>query len=152
MKNLLILILVFCSCGNYEQEINEDQNSILELNRELFWKENIIPFIQKDEKRMLAITENPLGGDWGVLMEFKKHRDSWTKEEFIENYDRFFDAKVLKVLKEMNPSEIEIDYDKVIIPIGVQSSKNDYEEGYAMFLRFRKNQNIWKLYAVTFAG
>ena len=113
-----------------------------------FWNESVEPLIQKDKEKLKGIVEFPLRGEWGFMMGLKKDEKEWTQSDFFENYDKLFDDKILRLLKELNYQDVEVFESEILVGIGW--TEEGFESG--IIFRYKQIDGQWKLYVIQGVG
>ena len=154
MKRIFILILISCTISGYAQISDKEIN-----NHEIFvdfktFKEQYIkPFIDKNFEAIDGIIHFPLYGEWGFVMELGKPDSLWTRQDFFDNYDKFFSEKIISAL-DSSYHDLEIyDNSEIIFPLHFKTKMgNDEWDEWGILFRFKKFGNKWKLYVIQHVG
>ena len=151
MKYLLIISLFLMSLNS------KCQNQIDTLELKNFWETTIQTFINKDTNELKQIIHFPLNGDWPNFMGLQE-KDSLTQiSQFFKNIDKLISNQVTTQLKSQTHKNIEVynqkDYPTLLVSIDTSTPAGNGElfES-AIIFRFKKINNIWKLYVVQGVG
>jgi len=100
MKKQAYLFIIFILFGftvhaqkNYKIDTNDTKK---------IWKHCIIPIIENKKNKVLSTINFPLEGDWAFMMGLKKEGKDATKNEFLKNYDRFFNDSLKSMLTNLD--------------------------------------------------
>ena len=142
-------------CLSESPVFGQDKIDIVEVKK--FWRQSVLPFIQKDTKTVDKIVHFPLGGDWGYLMELNKEQKDWTKQDFIENYGKLFTPSLIAKLKAMDYKDVDVCTDEngiteLLVSVGQEQWIDGFKDESAVILRFKKLKGNWKLYLIQAAG
>lgn len=130
------------------------QTSIDSTELQKFWSESVTPIIDKNLDKLENTVQFPLIGDWGYMMGLKKADSLWTRQDFFDNYDKLFDDKIMKLLKEQNYKDAEVfkhdNLTEILVSVGWKNEDGITESG--IIFRFKKFENTWKLYVIQGVG
>ena len=144
MKIILIIFLTFSVSSAFSQ-LKTDS-----IDLKSFWSEYVEPLIDKDFEKIKSIVHFPLEGEWGFMMELKKDEINWSQVDFIENYDKLFDDKIIGLLKELNYTDAELFNNEILVGIGWKDESGISESG--IIFRYKEVNGQWRLCVIQGVG
>lgn len=149
-KNLMNLrIVLFTIFVLYVSSVfGQTKSDSIELKT--FWSEAVVPFIEKDTNKIKTIVEFPLGGEWGWMMGLDTAPKDWTQSDFINNFDKLFDEKVIGQLKKQTYKDVDILSNNILVSVNWKDDGGETESG--IILRYKYIDGKWKLYMIQGAG
>ena len=146
---------IFEDPGNateYYKTILIDSNEL-----KTFWEKNLMPLVKGDKNKFIQQTHFPLKGDWGYMMQLDKPEDQWTKDDFMNGFDKLFNQKFIDKLKTLSHKDMEVrkienEELEFLVSASFEDWVDEYKDEWTIILRFKKINGEYKLYMINGAG
>lgn len=154
IKSILLLLTLLLDTQSHAQ----DSHTLESFDKEAFWQESVVPFINRDIDKIRDIVHFPLLGDWVFIMEIDKEKSELTIEDFFQNFDNLFTDEFIDSLLAHNPEHGEIYNNErdglyeVLVSAGKETWIDGFKYESAVILRYWWIENRWKLAVIQGAG